>query len=338
MSESDQQQQPVSANQPPGESAPSSFHERTLQRLDRDRSGEQDQVIEPMREPEADAHQPEDGYPDEELPPQDDEQPTGDDDEGVDDTDVEDVFTETDIPELRTRAEEAEAMVASMQSDYTRKTQKLGESRRELLDNLAQSQQIAAVYADRAAQQLNRYANVNWQQLQSTLDPQTYNQRVNEYRQVVALRDRTVQEHEQIATFATNQIEKQKQQAAEISRDVLRTTVPGWGNDLYGSLREHAVNNLDFTNDEFDQITDHRIVKLIHSVWKMSTTGRKIGNIQHNGSQSRSPGGPNKERTRGADGRFRKAQEIHERKPGDRGATVNAFTARLRRERTMRGR
>jgi hypothetical protein len=333
---SEQNQENNSVDQPQRESTPSTFRERTLQRLDRGERSEEPAIVN-QQEAVSDAHQPDDGYPDEELQSQE-MQPTEDTNDGVDNTDVEDVFTDRDIPELRQRATEAEAMVESMQSDYTRKTQKLGESRRELLDNITTSQNIAKVYVDRANQQLNRYQNVNWQQLQSTLDPQTYNQRVNEYRQVVALRDRASQEHDQIANYATTQVERQKQQEAEISRDVLRTTVPGWGNELYGSLREHAVNALDFTNEEFDQITDHRFIKLIHATWKMSSAGKKIGNIQHNGNQSRSPSGPNKERVRGADGRFRQAQDNHQRNPGDRGATLTAFTERLRRERINRGR
>lgn len=321
-------------DQPARESTVTSFRDRTMERLgDHSPRAQEQEVISDNEAVETDAHQSSDPI-DEDLQPQ----TTLDDGYlEVDDTNVGGVFEEQDIPELRQRAEEAESLVTSMQSDYTRKTQKLGESRRELLTNLERSEKIAKVYADRVNQNLNRWQNVNWQQLQSTLDPQEYNQRVNEYRQVVSQRDRAVTEHEQISKFANETIERQKLDEAEISRDVLRSTVPGWGNELYGNLREHASNALDFSAEEFDQITDHRVIKLIHNSWAVSQSGQKIDNIQQNGSRLRAPnGGPNKERPRGADGRYRKAQQLHLNNPGDKVATREAFRERLHRERTQR--
>lgn len=323
------------SDQPSRESNIPSFRDRAMQRLgsDRDTVEPEEKVAGVAEASQPSAHETDGGYPDEDLQSQDEQTTEGMLETEVEPENVESVFSEQDIPELRQRAEEAETMVTSMQSDYTRKTQKLGESRRELLNNLDQSQKIASVYAERAEQAVKRYENVNWQQLQSTLDPQIYNQRVNEYRQVMASRDREVQAHQQIQKFASDQIEQQKQDQAEISRDVLKSTVPGWGNDLYGTLRDHASKALDFTSDEFDQITDHRVIKLIHNSWKVSQTGSKIEHIQHNGSRARAPvGGSNKERSRSANGQYKSAQAHHLSNPGDRNATREAFRQRLRAE------
>ena len=328
--------QPQNSDQPAKqESRVSSFRDRAMERMGSENPSAvqaEEKVIGQTEAGPTDAHQPDEGYPDEELQSQDDVQPTGDADTGVDDTNVEGVLGEQDITQLRNRAEEAETMVESMQTDYTRKTQKIAESRKELLSNLEQSQKLSEIYAQRAQQAVQRFSGVNWQQLQSTLDPQTYNARVAEYQQAVGQRDREVQAHEQIKKFVGEQIEQSNNDAAEISRDVLRTTVPGWGNELYGTLREFATSVLDFTQVEFDQITDHRVIKLIHNSWKVSDTSKRVKGIQHKSQAMQPQGGPNRQQPRGSDGRFREAQEKHLANPGNRDLTREAFRQRLQRE------
>lgn len=333
-----EEQQPQNSDQPAAqESDVTSFRQRAMERLGAEAPGAvapEEKAIDAGEGDLVDAHQLDTNYPDEELQ----QQSTEDNDEsGVDNTDVEGVLGEQDVTELRQRAEQAETMISSMQTDYTRKTQKLGESRRELLSSLEQSQQLAGVYANRANQAVAQFNGVNWQQLQSTLDPQSYSKRVAEYQQAVQARDREVKAHEQIQTYVKEQTDKHNNEAAEISRDVLRSTVPGWGNDLYQTLREYAVNALDYSQPEFDEITDYRIIKLIHASWNVAGTGSRIENIQHNGSRLQQPnGGPNKKQPRGVDGRFRQAQEKHLANPGNRDLTRDAFRERLQRERRGR--
>lgn len=314
-----------------------SFRDRAMNRLEQESKPKETPDVSEAEESNADAHQPDAGYPEDSVDRSDQEQPDGQLADGVEDSDVvdDDKFADISTADLRQRVTEAEERHDLMQRDYTQKTQKLGESRKELLTSLEQSQRVAAVYVDRASAQLKRYEGVDWKQLQSTLDPQQYNQRVSEYRQVVSMRDRAVTEHEQIKQFADQQVEKVRNDQAEISRDILKTTVPDWGNELYGSLREFAVNSLDFSSKEFDDITDHRIISLIHRDWKISNTGKTVEKIQQ-GNQPTPPRGGNKERPRGTDGRFRNAQQDHFNNPGDRDKTRNAFRERLNRERTGR--
>jgi len=279
------------------------------------------------------AHQPENDAPVESIDPafaETPEQPTLQP-EGVETLNVESEPEDPEIYGLRQRAEQAETQTQSMQADYTQKTQKLAEQRRELVTELEQSTRIAEMYAQRANQNLSRYDGVNWQQLQSTQDPQTYSSRVAEYRQAVQMRDQAVSEHERIAEMASTHGTRQKDEQAEVSRDILKNTVPNWGNELYGSLREHAVTNMQFTAAEFDEFVDHRIITMIHNDWQLSNAGKTVTGIQHNGSQSR-PSGQNMPQ-RSPDGKFRKAQEAHVRNPGDRNATREAFRQRLSNER-----
>ena len=330
------QQNPVQGEQPTRRQESldrNTFAERTAERLRNEGNNpprhEQEDVTRNEAVP-GDAHQSEEGAP-EELQQEEQQSNQGELTPEVDTSYVEGVDGEQDISSLRQRADDAEARVTSMQTDYTRKTQKLGEARRELLNNLDKSKQVAKVYADRAESNLSRYDKVNWANLQSTLDPKMYAKRVAEYRRAVTQRDRAVQEHGQVAEFADKQIESQKQYQAEISRDVLSATLPGWGNELYASIKEHAVNRLDFTDEEFDSFTDHRMIRLLHNDMKMSKTSKHIEGIQQSNSP-RSPNGPNKGRPRGADGRYKNAQQNHRDNPGDRNATRHAFRERLARE------
>ena len=348
MSEQGNTQQNSGNDQPQGESRPLSFGERKAEQLHQERNprieganfdGPTSDNINQAALPEQDqqpAHQPDEGTAEAPLDPafeQDDGTTEQALEEGVE-TNVESEPEDPEFTGMRQRAEEAESRIQSMQTDYTQKTQKLGESRRELADSLAQSSQISEMYAERAGQNLARYDSVNWQQLQSTLDPTVYSQRVAEYRQAVNLKDRAVAEHERIRQLADTQVEKQKNDQAEISRDILRTTIPNWGNELYANLRTYAVDTLQFTGDEFDNIVDHRHIRMVHDLWKVSNTSATVKGIQHNSQQSR-PSGQNMP-ARQPNGRFRKAQDLHQRNPGDRNAGRNMRLERLQNERRGR--
>ena len=262
------------------------------------------------------------------------DQPGPELDEGVD-PDVEGGDGETELFVLRQRAEEAESKNLLMQQDYTKKTQEIGSTRRELTESLDQSKRIAKVYAERANTQLQRYDNVNWQQLQSQMSPQNYQSEVAKYQQIVQMRDHAVSEHQAIAKYADEQVELRKTEESEHSRDILRHAIPNWGNELYADLRTYA-DTWDFSAAEVDQITDHRIIRLLHNAYKMTQTGKKIQNIQQNGT-SRTPGGPNKPARRDRDGRYAtRAKQDHENNPGNRELTRNHFRERLRAERKRR--
>lgn len=335
-----------------------SFRERTMQRLSEEvKPHEKDLNMrrdpEPEREPlergrddlddqdirqDADQLEP-DNEPESLQPIEDSDQPEDEPGEGVE-TDDESEPDDTEITALRVRAEEAEQLVNSMQADYTRKTQQIAQTKHELTESLDQSRRIAEIYAERASAEARRYENVDWQQLQMQLSPEQYQQQVQHYRQVTSLRDRAIGEHEQIKKFADEQVEKVRQREAEVSRDILRSTVPNWGPEMYSTLKDHATRQWGFSAEEIDQVTDHRVIQLLHASWKMSQTGKKIDSIQHqNGLQPR-PGRRNKPQPRDPkSGRYLdRAKNNLVNNPGDRNATRSYFEEKLRMEREGRRR
>lgn len=54
----------------------------------------------------------------------------------------------------------------------------------------------------------------------------------------------------------------QKQAVAAV--EVLKTELPGWGDDLYGKILKTGVEQYGFKPEEVNSITDHRAIKVLH--------------------------------------------------------------------------
>lgn len=331
----------------PQESAPTeplSFHERKRQQLGQERetrvipddpTPNLSQVELPEQEPVQPAHQPErlDQVPEPspEVPTEPALEP------GVDYSETPTVGEPAQDASVdwETRFNEAEGLRSNMQSDYQRKTQRLAENRRELKEGLEQNKHVAESYLTAANQNLQKFNGIDWQHLQSTLDPVEYNKRVGAYQQAVTQRDRMVKFHENIVTAQTQRVETAREQEAEVSRDILSATVPNWGNELYGSLRTYAIDKLAYTPDDFNDITDHRTIQLIHHHWSTSNAGKTVQNLTKTETQQ-PPRGGNLPPSRGADGKFRTVRESWLENPGERGRAADYFQEKLRREREGR--
>jgi len=268
------------------DSAPS-FQERKRQALAEERGIIEDQPPEvpdqvdlETRREDQDAHQP--------LIDDDDDLEYNEDSEFEDDADGVDLQDEDsegdelseDAAHWKAQAEEAEHLRQEMQRDYTRKTQVLATQRKQLEQDAALNQQVLATYVNNANQYLAKWENVNWQQLQSTLDPATYQKRVTEYRNAVALKDRALGQHQQFVDTAQEMLERQKTAEAELSRDILKSTIPNWGNELYGQLAEFATTELDYSPEEFGEITDHRVIRMIYREFAARDPGQRPTNSQ----------------------------------------------------------
>ena len=344
---------PAESNPLTGESvpAPTSFRERKLAQMagehrlevETDRITNLPQAELPQREPREPAHQPEfqqtpepnltegepPGYPSE-------NEPTGDLPEpGVELTPNPDV----DLPpqesvDWESRYNEAEELRGSMQSDYQRKTQKIADDRRELKRGFEVQTQVSEAYVQRAEQSLAQWQGVDWQGLRRTLDPADYNQRVAQYQQVATQVDQAKNNHQAMVDYAGKTLDDQKESEAEVSKDILKNTIPKWGNELYGHLRNYAVESLGFSPAEFDDVTDHKVIALIHRNWSTSNAGKTVEQVTRQQSQ-RPPNGGNLP-PRGTDGKFRNSKTAWLENPGQRGRAHDFFAEKLRREREGR--
>jgi len=343
--------QPAETNPLTGESVPqpTTFRERQLTKLagerrldvvdNRDQPNLQHQDIPQQTEPLPDAHQPE-------IQGQSEPAPTGEVlpepvptnepiEPGVELTPTPDV----DLPpegsvDWESRYNEAEELRGNMQSDYQRKTQKIANDRRELKRGFEVQTQVSAAYVTQAEQALSKWQGVDWQGLRRTLDPADYNQRVEQFRQVATQVESAKSNHQALVDYAGKTLDEQKSSEADVSKDILKNTIPKWGNELYGQLRNFAVDSLGYSATEFDDVTDHKVIALIHRHWSTSNAGKTVEQLTRQSNQ-RPPQGGNLPQ-RGHDGKFLNTKSAWLENPGQRGRAHDFFTEKLRQEREGR--
>ena len=272
-------------------------------------------------------------------PPNNPEEETISDDLNASDDSAEPVEEEADV-DWRTRSNEFEekantatAMHESMQKDYTQKTQLLAEQRRRLEQDISVNEGVLQTYVNNAGTHAAKWDSVNWAQLQNQLDPAVYQQRVNEYRQAVNLRDRALTQHQEFVSTAKETMSRLKDDEAEVSRDILRATIPQWGNDLYAKIGEFAAEKLGFTAEQFSEITDHRVINLIY---KDYASRDPAGAVQKISKKSQRTNQTRNAPRRDDKGRFNNLERTRRENPGDRNLTRKSFEDRLRREREDR--
>ena len=160
------------------------------------------------------------------------------------------------------------------QSDYTRKTQaaaeqrKVAEEERQYYASTLNSL-LATVGAD-----IQRFDGVDWERA-AVENPTQYKQAKAAYEQSTALFE-NIKHQTQDFVARAQEVQKQalKAQAKE-SISLLKTTIPGWSNDLYAQIGEFAQKELGFKPEEFNNIADHRAIVSIYEAMQYRR-GRKV--------------------------------------------------------------
>ncbi len=346
-------------DQPAGESpaATDSFQERMRQRLSAERTGEEPagppdgyDEVNPSGELESD--EVGDGYedaidparqPDDEINPEL-LQPTGDEiapTEAIlqdpDDPNAEGEPAEL-TPEHQTliqRAEDAEAARASMERDYRVKTHKIAAAGRELEESTSIVRRQAEFILGIAEQGVTQFDNINWTELQSK--PEEYQRMRKMFAGAIQQRDGLKQQLGGIAQHHEQVLEKAKAAEAEVSKDILKSTVSGWSNELYGKLRGYAVEELSYTATEFDDLTDWRRLRDINSQYQMSLVPKRVSRLSR--TKGKQPAASQRERQpqrrSNASGRFQDARQAFHDNPGPK-EKRDFFREKLRAERGRR--
>tara|TARA_B100000073_G_scaffold334961_1_gene328056 strand:+ start:4422 stop:5417 length:996 start_codon:yes stop_codon:yes gene_type:complete len=272
-----------------------------------------------------DAHQPEleDDYS-ESL----DEQPTDDQtDDGVD---------EPPVPEpgsWEAKYHEAEDLRQKMQTDYTQKTQELANKNRQLRDDIQLNEGISQSYLSAAEQQVQFWAGTDWNHLQRTMDPRQYQLEVQKYQKAINDRDQMQRFHNDIVERHKAQQTKVREHEIEVSSDILATTIPNWGQDTYQSVAQFSIDKLGWTEQEFMDITDHKVMSALHYRWSTENANSRVQNIKRESSQQPPASGRNKaQQGRSSDGKFRSARQEMIDNPNVRGSARNYFMEKLKRE------
>lgn len=178
--------------------------------------------------------------------------------------------------------------------DYTTKTQRLAEERKQVESQAqavkAQEQQIqeqaklqSALIKDYAKvtnidEQLAQYDGVNWGQL-SQQDPSQAQTLFFQYTQLRDKRNQLAQELGQKQTQLHQQHQSRYQEMLVKGQEQLQRDIPGWGPDKASEVREFA-KSLGYTEAEMNQIVDPRVVKALYKASQLEKLNQSKPSVE----------------------------------------------------------
>ena len=200
--------------------------------------------------------------------------------------------------------------------------------RHQLEDLNTQANKRAEFFLGLANQQVQQLENMDWSQV----PPDKMAAVKQRYQKAVTDRDQLVQVLQATQTESQNALEQVKKREAEIARNQLARRIPEWSNDHYMKLRDHA-NALGYTADEFNDITDWRIIDLIHKDYSSQQAVKSVQQVKRK-RKARVPRNRNaRPQPRSADGRYRKSRDEAFDNPGDKGSFREMKMRQMERER-----
>ncbi|TFH50923.1 MAG: hypothetical protein E4H01_01170 [Lysobacterales bacterium] len=75
-------------------------------------------------------------------------------------------------------------------------------------------------------------------------------------------------EQEKVAAQRSTESQSALQKQAREAVEILKTDIPGWGDELYGKILKTGVDVYGFRPDEVSAITDHRAIKALHDAYR----------------------------------------------------------------------
>jgi hypothetical protein len=170
-----------------------------------------------------------------------------------------------------------------MKADYTRKTQGVAEDKRTLETQQAQHQEqvkahqthlkeVAAILS--IDETLDQYSKVDWDAL-SESDPIEAQKHFMKYQQLGATRTAAVQKLQEAEQKTAFDAQQSRAKQLEDANAVLSRDIKGWSPEVATKLHEFAIKDLGFTPQEMGQVTDPRIVKLLHQAYVGASLSKK---------------------------------------------------------------
>lgn len=149
------------------------------------------------------------------------------------------------------------------QADYTRKTQAVAEQRKYAEEERQYYASTLNTILSTVGADLQRFEGVDWERAAAE-NPEQYQQAKAAREHAFSLFNGIKAQTEEFVTRAKQAQQAALQAQAKESIAVLKTTIPGWNNDLYAQIGEFAVSELGFKPDEFNNIADHRAITSIY--------------------------------------------------------------------------
>jgi hypothetical protein len=171
------------------------------------------------------------------------------------------------------------------QADYTRKTQRLAEERRRVTEEYQQAAEERRRYAAalQALEQQLVGQEPDWEQLQRE-NPAVFAAEFAAYQKRLKALEAIRKEQEALQVLAAQQQQELLQQRLEQERELLLAAIPEWVDGERATQERRALieygKSLGFTDEELNQIYDHRVVKLLRNAWLFDQARQKTAKIK----------------------------------------------------------
>ena len=211
-----------------------------------------------------------------------------DDDDSDDDIGDEDLEEETPSDDQDADSDDVEVdwekRYKDLQAEFSRATQDRSELEREtadlqartlklnfeLDDTLSEVQTRAEIWRNAMAGNAQQYQNIDW----SRVPPERVQEVQAQQQQAFAL----AQQAEQAFSHTMQQVDEErrkvKQRQAEIAKVRLRRTIPNWGNETYGAIRQFAAET-GMDVEAFNEITDPQIIEWAYTAMQTRKAANK---------------------------------------------------------------
>ena len=246
---------------------------------------------------------------------------------------------EGSIEYVQRELEQAIEARESMQKDYTRKTQAVADLRRDVEELAAVTLTENSFYVNQAENRLKQqFANVDFANLRVT-DPARYEKVSTAYTQLAKVAEQAKLRHQHLQTGFEERLEAVKEREAELSRSILKSTVPDWSDERVAELRQFAVEELGFYDDDsFNELTDWRPIVLLDRLHKTRVGPKSVKELRKKQSKRPKAAANRKAKPlRNEKGQFVKSREAAFQQPGNRNALNQSFRDRLAAERVAGG-
>jgi hypothetical protein len=206
--------------------------------------------------------------------------------ESDEESEEDEVEEESDVYAVKVDGEELEVSLDelikgySRYSDYTRKTQKISEQRREVEElsqvynsEVAQIQQERQQYINGLQQAMqsslsamDEFATIDWEHLRST-DPIAFVTKKDEFRDIQERIQQTQNEQQMASQRYQEEVAMSRQQALTYERSAIVEKIPEWGDPkkqavLAQELKGYASDQ-GFSQEELASLIDHRYLVVL---------------------------------------------------------------------------
>lgn len=183
----------------------------------------------------------------------------------------------------------------------------------ELEDVQKEARQRAEFWLQTMTGNANQYRNIDW----SRVDPANVQNVQQQARQAMAMEQQAQQAYQQHMHQQDEQVQQVRSRDAQIANMRLRRTIPNWGNEKLGELREYASSR-GYDPKLFSEITSAPLIEMIEESYRLNNPSQTVERT----AKKRTRGKPQRQAKRvdkSKRGEVKRANDAFAANPGQKG-------------------